>query len=212
MPAKPQPVTVEEILKAKPERRPAATPEGVWLFPERLALVAEARGLSRQEIASKAHATPGTITRWFQFEGLEALKAPLVCWLEEGLGLPPGTFLGSPKWRNPSGKAADVLAVTDMAMRLGLDKSIIAELSGGGPMVNEMQGFGDNLKRAVLGAVHLLGYPLEAAVPAAKRALAKVGKGATLTAEGWLSEMRPFLSEFGSPGSGTYPSDKFKTG
>jgi len=212
MPAKPLPVTVTEILRSKPDQRPEDTPEGVWLFPERLGLVAESRGLSRQELAKNAHTTPGTITRWFQYEGLEGLKAPFVAWLEEELRLPPGTLIGSPKWRNPSGKAADVLAVTDMAMRLGLDKSIIAELSGGGPMVNEMQGFGDNLKRAVLGAVHLLGYPLEVAVPAAKRALLKVGKGATLTAEGWLSEMRPFLIEIGNPGSGTYPSDKFKLG
>src|SRR5215204_7119975 len=127
MPSKPMPIELEEILKIRPTERPDDLPDGVWEFPARLAAIAQARELSREEVAELAHVTAGTITRWFQWQGLGGLKAPAICWLEIELGLSPGTLLGTPKAGKTGGNTFDVVAVIDMAMRLGLDKSVIAE-------------------------------------------------------------------------------------
>lgn len=198
MPARPMPVEPEE----KPASKPEGLPDGVWLFPEKLAALATVKEVGRQEIAKLAGVTAGTVSRWLHWQGLGAIKAPAICRLEEALDVPTGTLLGRPGERRNGG---DVVALIAAAAVLGLDLTVAAELTGGGAMALEMKDFGNELKRAVLGAVHLLGHPLEVAVPAAHKALKKTGPaGDTLNAEAWLGAMREFLPP--RPASGTFPS------
>ena len=202
MPARPMPLEL-----TKPDKRPADVTDGAWMFPERLLTFGSALRKSREELAALAGVNPSTITRWLQYKGLGGINRVAVEKLETGLLLPRGTLLATP---DQHGKTQPLASVADAAVALGLDGTVIEALLGGGKTGDEMKDLGVDLRRAILGAVHLLGYPLESAIPAARKAHAK-NPTAELSAESWLAAMREFLPQ--RPASGTFPSSsKIKLG
>lgn len=198
MPARPLPLEI----KNKPSNRDPSVPDGAWLFPERLVTFGNALGKSREDLAKLAGVNPSTITRWLQYKGLGGVNRGAVENLERGLGVPAGTLMASPGVQAALGKGTSLASVADAAAALGLDSTVVERLLSG-EVIGEMEDLGVELRRAVLGAVHLLGHPLETAIKAARQAHAENPR-ANLSAEAWLGAMRSHLPA--RPSSGTFPS------
>lgn len=186
-------------LEPPPFRDPSI-PEEIWRLPERIRDLGLQHGKTREEIAAMAGRNPSALTHWFRYEGLMKLGVDAIVGIEKGFGLLPGTLLAN---RPISGNVRDATRVADTGLALGLDESVVrAMLDGSGETMTVE--FGEELKRAVLGAVHVLGYSLEDAVAAARVAASRIGARTPLTAESWLGELRAHLPK--KPGSGTFPS------
>jgi len=180
--------------------RPDDIPEGLWLAPVRIAIYGSAKQMGRQQIAELAGVTASTVSRWMSRK--TAPDPPALARLELGLNLPAGTLTADP---TQLGNTATPTSVVDSALLLGLDQSVVDGLFGG-PGAKEMRELPENLRKAALGAVHLLGYPLETATRAAKIARDNQPAGVVLDADTWFTMMRKILNDLGPPGSGSFPS------
>jgi transcriptional regulator with XRE-family HTH domain len=180
--------------------RPAGMPEGLWLAPERISRFAGAQKFGRQQIAELAGVDSSTVSRWLSRK--VSPDAVSLARLELGLKLPAGTLTADP---TQLGNTASPTSVVDSALLLGLDQTVVDALFGGAG-AKEMRELPENLRKAVLGAVHLLGYPLETATRAARMARDKQPAGIVLAADTWFTEMRAILATLGPPGSGSFPS------
>ncbi len=180
--------------------RPNDVPEGLWLAPVRIAGHGRERNLGRQEIAELAGVSASTVSRWISRK--ISPDAASLSRLELGLKLPAGALTADP---TQLGNTASPISVIDSALVLGLDQTVVDALFGG-PGAREMRELPEDLRRAVLGAVHLLGYPLEMATKAARIALDRQPAGVVLDADTWFASMRVILNSMGPPGSGSFPS------
>lgn len=183
----------------KPPEKPPGVPDSIWLFPDRLAELGNQRGVGRVALAKMAGVHQSTVTRWLQGQGLKGVAAKHLAALEAGLNVPSGTLAA----RNGGAAAPATAATTEAARRLGLDATVIAALieTARGRGLDDLS---EELRRAILGVVHLLGYPLEIATVAARRAKQSLPRGANLTAEAWFALVRSKLPP--KPASGTFPS------
>ena len=188
-------------LKLEPDTAPdPQLPEALKLFPERLVSLGLRDQKTREQIAEMAGRHPSQVGRWFSYKGLQELAVSAVIGLENGFRLAPGTLL-SP-YSIELGCGTLVLDASTTGEAMGVAPSVMRALtSGSGARMSE---FGIGLRRAILGAVHLMGLPLETVLKAAEAAHAKVG-AADLQPEAWLGEMRPYL-EGKKTESGTFPS------
>ena len=193
-------------LKIEPGSAPEPElPTALKLFPERLVELGNRHEMeTRKQIAEIAGRHPSQVGRWLKYEGLGDLAASALIGLENGFGLTPGTLLSPyPIELRSNTSVVDVLRAAEA---MGIAQSVARALSDGSG--ETMREFAVELKHAVLGAVHLLGFPLESASRAAQEALserlASHGSAEGLSAEMWLTALRPYLR--GKPESGTYPS------
>jgi len=192
---------VAKAWKIEPGEPEPGLPEALRLLPQRLVDLGIAREISREKIAELVDRHPSQIGRWLAYKGLESLAASVLIKLEDGFGLAPGTLL-SP-YSIDLVTDAKVLDTSAIGEAMGVTPSVLeALLSGAG--AGMMSGFGVGLRRAILAATHLFGFPLETVLKAAQEAKAKVG-AAELEPESWLGEMRPFLKDKKAE-SGTHPS------
>lgn len=99
----------------------------------------------------------------------------------------------------PTGDGNDGRLRNDL-VALGVDGGIIEAAGATERLGKKLKSLPLEIRRAVLGVVHVLGYPLEQAIPAARRALAKHGK-TKFDAEEWFMLIRKQLDH--KPGSGT---------
>jgi transcriptional regulator with XRE-family HTH domain len=194
------PRNYKKDLKVVEGVRPTDIPEGLWLAPVRIAQYGKARKLGRQEIGELAGVGASTVSRWLSRK--VSPDAASLARLELGLKLPNGTLTADP---TQLGNTASPTSVVDSALLLGLDQTVVDALFGG-PGAREMRELTENLKKAVLGAVHLLGYPLETATAAARMARDKQPAGVELSADTWFNEMRAIFALLGPPGSGSFPA------
>jgi hypothetical protein len=175
-------------------------PEALRLLPERLVALGNRDGLTREQIAVLAGRDAANVGRWLGYKGLQKLAASAIIGLERGFRLAPGTLL-SP-YPIDLGQAATPVDVAHVSETMGISPSVMRALADGSG--EKMSEYGIGLRRAILGAVHLMGLPLETVLIAASAAKAKIG-AVDLQPEAWLSEMRPFLKEKKLE-SGSYPS------
>lgn len=91
-----------------------------------------------------------------------------------------------------------------IAKRIGLADDVALILQGGNEAgMRAIESFPEEVRRAILGVVHVLGYPLESAQQAAREALAEY-EGGNIPPEAWFSMIRAHLPK--RPPSGTHPS------
>lgn len=97
------------------------------------------------------------------------------------------------------------LAETDMrrlSKRLVLAPEVLQKISVG-EMGQDMDGLNEEVRRAVLAAVHLTGFPLEHVIKTAKSVMVK-HPNAAMSASMWFEAIRDDLR--GRPPSGTIPA------
>lgn len=103
------------------------------------------------------------------------------------------------EWRDGA-QSLEPTQLEKLARRLALSSELVTEIVAGAAGA-EMDELSVELRRAVLGVVHVLGYPLETAIRAA-RALAKKHPGDDSPAV-WFERLRGELPQ--RPPSGTHP-------
>lgn len=180
--------------------RPEGVSQVLWDAVPRLVDYANTHGLGRPEIAALAGLkSTGNVTRWLDRETVPDGKSLLN--IENGLTLAPGTFTsGFPA----TGNRPVPIDVWQNACALGMELSVIRALVGG-MQGEEMNRLGSNLRRAVLGVVHIFGHPLETIIPIASK-LAERSNDDDFTADQWVSAIREHEDYPRKPGSGTFPS------
>lgn len=187
---------------------PSGLPVALKELPRRLVALAYRAGApTRKAIALAAGKDAAQVGRWLSYTGLEGFEAQTIIALEESYKLDPGMLL-SPLPLELGGSSPP-MSVASTAALLGIDPSVVEELLN--RRGETMREFGEelpaddlyNLKRAILGAVHLLGHPLGVATTAARRLLAEKGSR-DLSPEGWLGELRAYLPK--KTESGNFPS------
>lgn len=184
----------------RPEKLDPDLPEALHQFPERLVTLGLAAGKTREAIAATVGVNPSTVGRWLKFDGLIGLAASTIIRLENALGARQGSLMFGAG--DGAGNTNDTLGVIEAAVAMGFDASVRRGLLDGS--AKQMIEFGENLRRAVLGVVHMFGYPLEVAIPAAREVAAKQQAGADMSPESWAVLIRERIKD--KPGSGTFPS------
>jgi transcriptional regulator with XRE-family HTH domain len=87
-----------KLVPTEPPRfDPTVYFEGLWLFPARLARMANENGLTQEDIARAAGVNQSTVSRWLRYRGLAGIPAQTVMLLENALGLPHGWLTSRPK-------------------------------------------------------------------------------------------------------------------
>lgn len=170
----------------------------LWIAVERMSEYGKARGLGRPELAKLAGVRTETVSKWLARVNTPDL-APVMRF-EVSAKLESGSMTRLP---GELGKKLTPDYILAAASSLGLDQSILDALAG--DTMPETAEFSGEMKRAVLGVVHILGYPLEIAAKAARQAQ-KENPGLKKSPAVWIEIMRPILDKFGPPGSGTFPS------
>lgn len=94
--------------------------------------------------------------------------------------------------------------------RLGLHGELLQALAFDSSEGQAMRELSETVRKAVIAAVHLFGYPLEQVVPAAQKAFEKKPKAARphMTPANWLSDIEQELR--GAAESGHFPSVNVK--
>lgn len=188
-----------------PPERPAGIPDAIWAFPETLATLSRAYGFFQKDVARAARVTQSAVSRWINYDSLERLAAAKIIMIEKGLGLPLGVLL-------PQSAPEDSEALKKRAVEIGIVPTVVVAL--GDKLAGEtMQAFSEEVRRAILGVVHVYGYTLEQAASAAQRVWGKEKPmlRAGLQPSDWYNRIRDELSGSSTSQSGTYPqSDKIK--
>jgi hypothetical protein len=189
---------------AKAEKPPDVS-EALWRAVPEMARIAKGRGWGRPEIATAAGVRETQVSKWIARKNTPEFGP--VQRFEAYAGLEPGSLTRLP---GELGKKVTPQAVLDAAEAVGLDPTVIDHLAG--KTVSEVAELTDDVKRAVLGVVHILGYSLEMAAKAGRQAQ-KEHPGLEASPSAWIEFMRPILAKLGPPGSGTFPSSgKIKLG
>lgn len=197
MPAHPSP-----LLAKPPKRRPPEWTNAQWAFPERLVDLAAEQRWTRKQIQKHAGVSQATVSRWLTYKAQQpdvtALKK-----LEKAAGKPIGWLL-----RDDDG--ADGPASVDSAqlaarlLRLGLSGELTA-LSD--EELGVVEKFRPEVRKAILGIVHVFDVPLERAAAIARDVVAKhhdmVGSPSG-DAPFWFDRMARRVPEL--PESGSFPS------
>lgn len=185
--------------------KPADVPESLWRSVPEMVRVAKGRGWGRPEIATAAGVRETQVSKWIARKNTPELGS--VQRFESFADLQPGSLTRLP---GELGKKVTPQAVLDAATAIGLDPTVVDHLAG--KTVPEVAELTEDVRRAVLGVVHILGYSLEVAAKAGRQAQ-KENPGLKATPSAWIEFMRPILEKMGPPGSGTFPSSgKIKLG
>lgn len=114
------------------------------------------------------------------------------------------------KLRAPGTNSHELAQLAIGWARLGIDGALLKALEFDSVEGQGMRELPETMRKAVIAAVHVTGYPLEQIVPAAKRAMNKKPKAARphMTAANWLEDIRAEIS--GAAESGHYPSTNLK--
>jgi hypothetical protein len=174
-------------LKAKPPKtRPAGWTDGQWQFPKRLEALGVECGWDPAEVQRIAQVSQATVSRWLAYKSKQ--PDPLaVKRLEIAAKRPPGWLLREPD----EGTTAAASGVsTQLALRLvraGLSNDLLT-LSD--EELGAVERFRPELRKAILGIVHVYDVPLERAA-----ALADIAVGAEPSMVGHPSGDAPFWFE-----------------
>lgn len=189
-------------LKAiEPAERPPNVPDEIWEIPQRLVSLEEELGLTQATIAKAAGVTQGQVAKWLRYQGIAGIAAIHLLRFEKTMGLPSGWLTRPLTGTEPTASFA-FAQLKARLIRLGIDRSLILTDDGRSAHLEVvMRAFPDEARRAVMGVVHVLGYPLDQVVPVAESVVA-AHKGERKSAEEWFVAIRRELPD--RPKSGTH--------
>lgn len=162
MPAHPRPLEVKT-----PKRKKDGWTDAQWAFPQRLVDLARERGWSRKRIEAIAQVSQATVSRWISYKAqqpdVEALKR-----LEKAGEKPLGWLL-----RDPSDETSPLTdgvstQLGDRLLRLGLNDELVTLTD---EELGVVERFRPEVRKAILGIVHVYDVPLERAAAIASEAV-----------------------------------------
>jgi len=196
-------------LKAKPpKKRDPRFSDGCWEFPKRLEKLAGKWGWKQADVSRIAGISQTTVSRWMTYKVFVPDRAA-VRKLELKGGVAVGSLLSEPADAPKADGSLDLTKLRALLDRLGLDDTVISALKDEA-LGSRMNRFEVNVRRAILGLVHVHGVNLERAADIADEVLRENPKYANdpdLDPSYWFGKMATKVSSLsGKKESGSYPS------